>query len=71
MTDLATNRSFNDDYQNRMDSQLNNDANYSPKMIDKGATMRLEYETKDKPFLIEEANAQGLLKLLWIRQEFQ
>ena len=60
MTPHATKHSFNKQYQDRMQAQLNNPANFTPEMIDKGATMRLEYETRDKPYLIEEANAQGV-----------
>lgn len=60
MTDFATNHSFNSDYKNRVSGELSNTKNSSPKMIDKGATMRMQYEMMDKPFLIEEANAQGV-----------
>lgn len=60
MTPLATDYSFNPEYQERMNNQLNNPANYSPEMVDKGATMRMQFETRDKPFMIEEANAQGV-----------
>ena len=60
MTPLGTNYSSNKTYQDRINQQLNNPQNYTPEMIDKGATMRMEFETRDKPFMIEEANAQGV-----------
>ena len=60
MTPHATKHSFSKEYQDRMQSQLNDPANFTPEMIDSGATMRMEYETRDKHRLIEEANANGV-----------
>lgn len=60
MTPHATKDSFSKQYQERMQKQLNNPANFTPEMIDKGATMRMEYEIRDKHRLIEEANANGV-----------
>ena len=60
MTPLATKHSFNKIYQDRMNDQLNNPDNFTPEMIDKGATMRMEFEIRDKHRMIEEANAQGV-----------
>jgi len=60
MSPHATKHSFNKVYQDRVNHQLNNPNNYTQEMIDKGATMRMEFETRDKPFMIEEANAQGV-----------
>lgn len=59
MTPLATDHSFNPEYQERVINQLHNPANYTPEMVDKGVTMRMQFETRDKPYMIEEANAQG------------
>lgn len=60
MTPLAKKYSLDKEYQDRIDKQIYNPDNYTPEMIDKGATMRMEFETRDKPFMIEEANAQGV-----------
>ena len=60
MTPHATKHSFNKTYQDRINHQLNNPNNYTPEMINKGATMRMQFEAFDKPYMIEEANAQGV-----------
>lgn len=60
MTPLATKHSFDKKYQDRINQQLNNPKNFSPEMINKGATMRMEFEIWDKPYMIDEANAQGV-----------
>ena len=60
MSPIATSHSFDSEYQDRINQQLNNPNNYTPEMLDKGATMRMQFETRDKPFMIEEANAQGV-----------
>ena len=60
MSDLGQQYTYDDEYVERLNKQLADPKNYSSEMIDKGATMRLGYEAYDKPFLIEEANAQGV-----------
>ena len=60
MSQHATDHSFNPKYQARAFGQLMDPGNATDKMINKGATLRMGYETLDKPFMIEEANAQGI-----------
>ena len=53
-------RDSESDLYKRMSQQFNNNDNFTPAMVNKGASMRLLYELLDKPFMIEEANAQGV-----------
>lgn len=53
-------RNRESDLYKRMSQQFHNNENFTPAMVNKGASMRMMYELMDKPFLIEEANAQGV-----------
>lgn len=53
-------RNKESDLYKRMEQQFYNKDNFTPDMINKGASMRAMYELMDKPFMIEEANAQGV-----------
>lgn len=60
MSPLGKLNSFDSEFQSRKNQQGSNSNNFTPSMIDSGANMRMAYEILDKPFLIEEANAQGV-----------
>jgi len=53
-------RNRESDLYTRMSQQFHNNDNFTPAMVNKGASMRMMYELMDKPFMIEEANAQGV-----------